>query len=195
MPPKRVVKPDNVPPDLLAGDLPGAYNFTGFRVPCCVVSPWARKDYVSHQTFDHTSILKLIETKWNLPALTYRDANARNMLDFFDFDAQRPPFAEPPTLRAPRNPFSSPAALPPNSLSAQDLALFHPICTDLPAGSLPPGRATIPSPPTGADALLSAQQRAIGRQIRAQDAALATTAAAAPSRSGRTTGPGRRGRP
>jgi phospholipase C len=194
VPPKRAIKPDNVPPDLLAGDLPGAYNFTGFRVPCCVVSPWAKKAYVSHQTFDHTSILKLIETKWNLPALTYRDANAHNMLDFFDFDAKRPPFAEPPVLRAPRNPFSSPAALPPNSLSAQDLALFHPICTDLPAGSLPPGRATIPTPPTDADSLLAAQRRAIGRQIRAQDAALATAAAGAASPSGRTTGRARRSR-
>jgi hypothetical protein len=26
--------------------------------------------------YDHTSILKLVEMKWNLPALTYRDANA-----------------------------------------------------------------------------------------------------------------------
>jgi len=30
---------------------------------------------------DHTSALKLIETKWNLPALTYRDTNASNLLD------------------------------------------------------------------------------------------------------------------
>ena len=103
--------------------------------------------------------------------------------------AKRPPFAEPPTLRAPKNPFSSPAALPPNSISQQDLALFHPICTDLPAGSLPPGRATIPAPPTDADALLAAQQRAVRRQIRAQDAALA---ASPPSLA--TTTPGRSGR-
>ena len=49
---------------------------------------------------DHTSILKLIETKWNLPALTYRDANADNLLDCLDF--RRPPaFLEPPTLPAP----------------------------------------------------------------------------------------------
>jgi hypothetical protein len=35
-----------------------------------------RRDYVSHVVHDHTSILKLVETKWNLPALTYRDASA-----------------------------------------------------------------------------------------------------------------------
>ena len=96
----------------------------------------------------------------------------RNMLDFFDLTASRPPFAEPPGLRAPKNPFTSPAALPPNSLAAQDLALFHPICTDLPSGSLPPARAVTSAPPAGADALLAAQQRSIRRQIRAQDAAL-----------------------
>ena len=174
VPPRPAVKPDNVPPDLAAGDLPGAYDYTGFRVPCCVVSPWAKKGYVSHQTFDHTSILKLIETKWNLPALTYRDANARDMLDFFDFAADRPPFADPPLLRAPKNPFSSPSALPASSLSATDLAQFHPICTDLPSGSLPPAGATLGSPPSHADALLAAQQRIIRGQTRAQDAALAT---------------------
>ncbi len=173
VPPRPAVKPDNVPPDLLAGDLPGAYDYTGFRVPCCVVSPWAKKGYVSHQTFDHTSILKLVETKWNLPALTYRDANAANMLDFFDFTAARPPFAEPPVLRAPKNPFSSAAALPASSLSTQDLTQFHPICTDLPSGSLPPPGAAVSSPPAGADALLAAQQKIVRRQTRAQDAALA----------------------
>ena len=39
---------------------------------------------MSHVVHDHTSILKLIETKWNLPALTYRDANADNLLDSLD---------------------------------------------------------------------------------------------------------------
>jgi phospholipase C len=71
----------------------------GFRVPCAVVSPWARPHYVSHQIYDHTSILKLVETKWNLPALTYRDANAGDMLDLLDL--RRPAFAAPPPLAKP----------------------------------------------------------------------------------------------
>ena len=49
--------------------------------------------------YDHTSILKLVETKWNLPALTYRDANAHAPLDMLDL--RRPSFAEPPTLAQP----------------------------------------------------------------------------------------------
>ena len=46
-----------------------------------IVSPYARRDYVSHVVHDHTSILKLIETKWNLPPLTRRDAEADDLLD------------------------------------------------------------------------------------------------------------------
>jgi phospholipase C len=168
VPPQPAVKPDNVPPELLAGDVPGAYDYTGFRVPCAVVSAWSKKDYVSHQVFDHTSVLKLVETKWNLPAMTYRDANARNMLDFFDLKAKRPPFAEPPVLKAPANPFSSPAALPASSLSTADEALFHTICTELPAGSLPPSGAKLTAPPPRADALMAAQQKKIRKEIRAQ---------------------------
>ena len=60
---------------------------------------WARKDFVSHDVYDHTSILKLVETKWNLPALTHRDANAAPMLDLLDL--RRPSFATPPKLAPP----------------------------------------------------------------------------------------------
>ena len=48
---------------------------------------------------DHTSILKFIETKWNLGALTYRDANADDLLDTLDLRGP-PAFAEPPALLA-----------------------------------------------------------------------------------------------
>jgi phospholipase C len=133
-----------------------------------VVSAWSKEDYVSHQVFDHTSILKLVETKWNLPALTFRDANAHNMLDFFDLEAERPPFADPPRLAAPSNPFSSPAALPANSIEASKMALFHTTCTELPSGSLPPRGAKLEKPPDDANALLAAQQRAFREASRAQ---------------------------
>ena len=168
VPPQPAVKPDNVEPMLKPGDVPGSYDYTGFRVPCCVVSAWSKKNYVSHQTFDHTSILKLVETKWNLPALTFRDANAHNMVDFFDFKAARPPFAEAPALTAPKNPFSSPAALPAGSLTAADQAMFHTTCDELPAGSLPPPSAKILSIPAHAAARLAAQEKRIKRQIRTQ---------------------------
>ena len=68
-------------------------------MPCAVVSPWARPFYLSHRVFDHTSICALVEAKWNLPAMTYRDANAANMLDLLDL--RRPAFLRPPKLAEP----------------------------------------------------------------------------------------------
>jgi phospholipase C len=100
VPPPVAVPPDNVGPDtLLGGPKFDGFGRYGFRVPCVVVSPWARAGHVSHTVYDHTSILKLVETKWNLPALTRRDANANNMLDMLDFSA--PAFLKPPTLAKP----------------------------------------------------------------------------------------------
>ncbi|HUY21466.1 MAG TPA: alkaline phosphatase family protein [Acidimicrobiales bacterium] len=101
VPPQRAVPPDDIAPDVPAAELDGDhYSWTGFRVPAVVVSPWAKRDYVSHVVHDHTSILRLLETKWNLPALSNRDANASNLLDTLDLTARRPPFLSPPTLAA-----------------------------------------------------------------------------------------------
>ena len=47
---------------------------SGFRLPLIVISPWARQHFVSHVNRDSTAILKLIETRFNIPALTQRDA-------------------------------------------------------------------------------------------------------------------------
>jgi phospholipase C len=61
-----------------------------------VISPWVKPHFVSHVARDHTSILKFIETRFNLSPLTARDSNADNMMEFFDFSA--PSFATPPPL-------------------------------------------------------------------------------------------------
>ena len=112
VPPPRAIKPDDIPPQIqVPPDEPGAYDRYGFRVPAVIVSPFARRDYVSHVVHDHTSILKLIETKWNLPALTFRDANADNLLDALDLRA-RPAFRTPPTLAAPGLSSNPSACLP-----------------------------------------------------------------------------------
>ncbi|MFZ1862653.1 MAG: alkaline phosphatase family protein, partial [Polyangiales bacterium] len=60
------------------------------------VSPYSKPGYVSDQTTDATSVLRLIETRFGLAALTGRDANAWPLLDMFDFD--NPSFMEPPEL-------------------------------------------------------------------------------------------------
>ena len=97
--PPRAIAPDNIPPTIEGGSAYTGFKQYGFRVPCVVVSPWARPHYVSHQVFDHTSILALVEAKWNLPAMTYRDANANNMLDMLDLS--KPAFLHPPRLARP----------------------------------------------------------------------------------------------
>jgi phospholipase C len=82
-----------------AGELgTGTCNFayTGYRVPLIVVSPFSKKNYVSHTVYDHTAILKLIETRFGLSPLTARDAAQADMsADFFDFTNM--PWATPPT--------------------------------------------------------------------------------------------------
>jgi phospholipase C len=67
----------------------------GFRTPCLLVSPRARRGYVSHDVYDHTSVLKMIEWRWGLDPLTPRDAAAANLAGALDF-------AAPPDLTAPR---------------------------------------------------------------------------------------------
>jgi len=103
VPPPSAPMPDDVPPALKAGDAPGRFDRFGFRVPAGLVSPYAKKDFVSHTVYDHTSVLKLCETKWNLPTLTRRDAAANDLLDLLDFES-RPAFLTPPRMPAPANP-------------------------------------------------------------------------------------------
>jgi phospholipase C len=79
---------------------PRRYDRYGFRVPAVVVSPYARPDHVCGDVLDHTSVLKLVEQKWNLPPLTARDAAAASPLGALDLT--RPPaFLEPPSLPEP----------------------------------------------------------------------------------------------
>lgn len=122
VPPPPAVEPDGVAPRSLAqarGPLrwllekagkwdqlqavdsdPGRYDRLGFRVPAVVVSPYSRPGYVCSTTFDHTSALKLIEHKWNLPPLTQRDAVAADPLEMVDLD-NPPRLLEPPELSEP----------------------------------------------------------------------------------------------
>jgi phospholipase C len=87
---------DHVPPGTAPDATPQlGTGLRGFRTPCLLISPRARRRYVGHQVYDHTSALKMIEWRWGLPALTARDAAARNLAEVLDF-------TEPPDLSAPR---------------------------------------------------------------------------------------------
>ena len=78
------------PPEHACVARPGATDAPffelGARVPFVMVSPWARPHAVSHVVEDHTAITRFIETVFDLPALTARDANSAALLDLFDFE-------------------------------------------------------------------------------------------------------------
>jgi phospholipase C len=98
---------DHVPPpaapiplaDQIAGNQDG---LLGFRTPCLVVSPFARREFVSTRVLDHTSVLKMIEWRWGLDPLTVRDETAANLAEVLAFRA--PDFAAK-QLAVPAGPF------------------------------------------------------------------------------------------
>jgi phospholipase C len=100
--PPRALPPDDIPPRLQPGDPPGGYDMYGPRVPAIVVSPYSKPGGVTNVIHDHTSVLATIERKWNLPALTLRDANAKDVMDFLD--PAEPALLRPPVIDAPPAP-------------------------------------------------------------------------------------------
>jgi len=101
---------DHVPPptapippaSAAAGDVDGRL---GFRVPCVVISPYARRNYVAHGQYDHTSILKMIEWRFGLPPLTVRDSTANNLAEVLNFAS---PDVLAPAFTVPTGPFGNP---------------------------------------------------------------------------------------
>jgi phospholipase C len=83
------------PADQAAGHQDG---LRGFRVPAFLISPWTPRGTVGHGLYDHTSVLRLIEWRWELPPLTVRDATANNLADLLDFSH---PQLEAPTIAVP----------------------------------------------------------------------------------------------
>jgi phospholipase C len=93
-----------IDPGANPADAPAVNGFAaqlGFRVPDFVVSPFARKHYVSHIPMDHTAIIKFVENRFigSAAHLTAHDAAQPNLLDFFDFTTA--PWMTPPSPPAP----------------------------------------------------------------------------------------------
>jgi phospholipase C len=74
-----------VPPDDSVGEYGFDFTRFGVRVPAVLVSPLIAPGTVFRTSgavpFDHASILKTVETRWQLPALTARDAAAPDVGD------------------------------------------------------------------------------------------------------------------
>jgi phospholipase C len=73
----------------------------GFRVPLIVVSPYAKRGYVSHVQHEFGSILHFTEETFGLVALAASDARADDFSDCFDFRQSPQPFARFRTTRSP----------------------------------------------------------------------------------------------
>jgi phospholipase C len=82
---------DHVVPPQVDGD---GY---GFRVPALIISPFAKKGFILHDTADFTSILKFIERLHGLAPLTTRDEAATDLMAAFDF-SQPPRTASQPNV-------------------------------------------------------------------------------------------------
>ena len=115
VPPQPAAPPGDhlFPTDLVAGDIcdkPGeslgvgtcTFGWTGYRVPLIVISPFAKKNYVSHTIMDTTAVLALVEDRFGLGQLTNRDGSYKQtgtapsfMAEFFDFANK--PWATPPS--------------------------------------------------------------------------------------------------
>jgi phospholipase C len=70
---------DNVPPPQL--------DFAGLsiRVPCIIISPYAKRHYVSHTQYEFGSVLKFVEQTFALSSLGTTDVRANSLADSFDF--------------------------------------------------------------------------------------------------------------
>lgn len=80
---------DHVQPPLVEKWKDGTQFRYGPRVPCLVVSPYAKAGHIAKTLYSHVSILKFCEQLFGLPALTKRDRAANDMSDCFDF-SQKP---------------------------------------------------------------------------------------------------------
>jgi phospholipase C len=101
--PPRAIAPNDVDKDLVKGKA-----LLGCRVPVVVASPFSRGNpnspRINSLLYDHTSVLKLIEWRWNLPPLTKRDASTEINNLVYALDLKNPNYAVPSLPNVPPPP-------------------------------------------------------------------------------------------
>ncbi|MBV8116973.1 MAG: hypothetical protein JOY69_09350 [Candidatus Eremiobacteraeota bacterium] len=68
------------------------YDGLGFRLPLLIISPYAKKGYVSHVHYEHGSIVRFVEDQFELPQMA--DSDQRQPRGVFRLDSFN--FAQPP---------------------------------------------------------------------------------------------------
>ena len=121
VPPLPACVPDGHKAKSRPGHLAPRFDHLGMRVPLIIVSPWSRRGYVSHAPSSHTSLLRLVQARFDLPALTRRDANAVPPYDMLDL-------VSPPRLDIPELP--EPHIEPSRRKSCEDTANIADKVTD-----------------------------------------------------------------
>ncbi|MFF4597190.1 phosphocholine-specific phospholipase C [Amycolatopsis sp. NPDC001319] len=119
-------------PDEFVGGVPIGL---GFRVPTVVVSPWTAGGYVSSETFDHTSLIRLLEARFGVrePHISaWRRRTVGDLTSAFRFDRQ--PARYPRDNRALHYPATT-----------ADLLQAQVQVRDNPAPSVPTGPQSMPS--------------------------------------------------
>jgi phospholipase C len=85
--PGEYITAPGVPDPTLTGNIPGPIGL-GFRVPMLILSPFSRGGFVSSDLFDHTSILRFLETRFGaeVPNLSaWRRATVGDLTSAFNF--------------------------------------------------------------------------------------------------------------
>jgi phospholipase C len=75
----------------------------GFRVPLLVVSPYAKRGYISHHFHEASGFISFIERNFDLGTLGARDAGSDAYIDCFDYGQAPAPFHKISTRVTPEN--------------------------------------------------------------------------------------------
>lgn len=110
---------DHVPPPEVQDDTvlsgPGPFpdlKRLGFRVPAVAMGPFAPKRIETGGPYEHCSILKMIEWRWDLEPMTVRDRTAKNIAETLDFSTTRDPVTLPKFTAEPAKECNNPDHLP-----------------------------------------------------------------------------------
>ncbi|HKS59826.1 MAG TPA: alkaline phosphatase family protein, partial [Thermoplasmata archaeon] len=107
---------DHVDPPPVEAWVDGTQFRYGSRVPCLVLSPFARAGYISHSLHSHVSLVRFCEVNFGLPPLNARDRAADAMQDCFDFSQAPLP---PPSAPAARSLIRKEGSGPPGHASGR----------------------------------------------------------------------------